>query len=131
MKAMKEQTVHIIDDEEAVRDSLAIFLETVGFPVVSYASAEEFLEASEAGIDGLILVDARMPGLNGFGLLDELMMSDLELPVVMISGHGDDEFVERALQKGAVGFVQKPFTEERLLEAIRQGLSGTGEESGE
>lgn len=128
---MKEKTVHIIDDEEAVRDSLEIFLETVGFPVRSYASAEEFLDARNPGIDGLILVDARMPGLNGFELLDELMVSDIDLPVVMISGHGDDEFVERALQKGAVGFVQKPFTDERLLEAIRQGLSDTGEELGE
>ena len=127
---MKEQTVHIIDDEEAVRDSLAIFLETVGIPVVSYASGEEFLHACEDGIDGIILVDARMPGLNGFDLLDELMVSGMELPVVMISGHGDDDYVERAMRKGAVGFVQKPFTDERLLEAIQQGLSGTDVKSG-
>jgi FixJ family two-component response regulator len=128
---MAEQTVHIVDDEEAVRDSLSVLLETVGFPVVSYASAEEFLAAREAGIDGLVLLDARMPGLNGFGLLDELMESDMELPVVMISGHGDDDFVERAMRKGAAAFIQKPFTDERLLETIRQSLPAEDEGSGE
>ncbi|HJS38818.1 MAG TPA: response regulator [Burkholderiales bacterium] len=115
------QTVHIVDDDAAVRDSLSLLLELQGIAARAYASAEAFLEAYE-GQPGCVVVDLRMPGMSGLALQAELKRRGIALPVVMVTAYGDVPTARAALKAGAFDFVEKPIEEDRLLATLEAAL---------
>lgn len=115
--------VHLIDDDEAVRQSLAFLLATAGHAVRVYDSAESFLETTPCLAGGCIVSDVRMPGLDGLALLRRLREIGVTLPVVIMTGHGDVPLAVEAMKAGAVDFIEKPFDDEILLSAIRIALN--------
>lgn len=121
---MTEPVVHVIDDDEAMRESLAFLLDTAGFTAKTYESAVEFLEQIEALPEGCIVTDVRMPELSGLDLVRRLNALGLKHPVIVITGHGDVPLAVEAMKAGVVDFLEKPFNDETLLAAIRMALSG-------
>ncbi len=119
---MKEQRVYIVDDDEAMRDSLAWLLESQGLAVTAYAAAEDFLAACGDGMAGCIVLDVRMPGMSGLELYEKLSARRCALPVIFITGHGDVPMAVSALKKGAVDFIEKPFNDKDLLRVIGECL---------
>jgi two-component system response regulator FixJ len=119
--------VHLIDDDEAVRQSLAFLLATAGHAVRVYDSAESFLLAPPAGAVGCIVSDVRMPGMDGLALLKRLKEIGVHLPVVIMTGHADIPMAVEAMKAGAVDFIEKPFDDEVLLSAIRIALGRLGQ----
>lgn len=115
--------VHLIDDDEAVRQALAFLLATAGHAVRVYDSAEAFLKVAETIRSGCIVSDVRMPGMDGLTLLRRLKEIGVPLPVVIMTGHGDVPLAVEAMKAGAVDFIEKPFDDEVLLAAIRVALS--------
>jgi two-component system response regulator FixJ len=111
--------VHIVDDDEAVRRSLAFMLSTAGIPVCSYNSAASFLAALETLQNGCLITDVRMPGMTGIELLQRMRAKKIELPVIVITGHGDIPLAVEAMKSGAIDFIEKPFAEEAILRAVR------------
>ena len=121
----EQAVVYVVDDDEAVRDSLRWLLEANGFRVQVFASAEEFLNADRPGrIDrpGCLLLDVRMPGMSGLQLHDELLRRGSTLPLIFITGHGDVGMAVSSMKKGAVDFLEKPFSDEELCAVVRQHL---------
>lgn len=116
-------TVHIIDDDEALRDSLTFLLRTAGIDVTSHASATAFLDGLPAGALSCIITDVRMPGLSGIDLLKRLKELGITAPVIVITGHGDVPLAVEAMKYGAVDFLEKPFDDEVLLQSVRAALS--------
>lgn len=108
------KTVFIVDDDEAVRDSLRWLLEANGYRVRDYASAEAFLEAYDPSVVGVLIVDVRMPGMSGLELQEVLIARKAPLPIVFITGHGDVPMAVSTIKKGAVDFLEKPFNEADL-----------------
>jgi two-component system response regulator FixJ len=118
---MTEPIVHLIDDDDAVRASLSFVLEMNDLPARTYASAPEFLEtAGEAA--GCVVTDVRMPEMSGLDLVRELKARGVELPVIVITGHGDVPLAVEAMRAGVIDFIEKPFDDEVLLKAIRMAL---------
>lgn len=115
-------TVYVVDDDADVRNSLQILLEISGFKVETFESALKFLSADIHGMDGCLVVDIRMPDMDGLQLQDELHRRNLGLPVIIITGHGDVPLAVRAMRAGAIDFLEKPFREETLLDCIRKGM---------
>ncbi len=115
--------VHLVDDDEAVRRSLAMLLTSFGLTARSYASAEDLLEQLPTLTPGCLMVDIRMPGLNGLELQEELIRRGCRLPVVIVTGHADVTLAVRAMKAGAVDFIEKPYSEEDLLRAVTSGLA--------
>ena len=114
--------VHVIDDDEAVRDSLAFLLKTARLDVRTYDSAMAFL-ASLPNIDsGCIITDVRMPEISGVDLLRRLKELKVGMPVIVITGHGDVQLAVEAMKIGAVDFIEKPFDDEVLLAAVKSAL---------
>jgi two-component system response regulator FixJ len=117
------QIVHVIDDDLDVRQSLAFLLSTAGLAVRVYDSALAFLAAAEAGLqDGCIVSDIRMPGMDGIALLHRLKELKVDLPVIVITGHGDVPLAVTSMKAGAVDFIEKPFDDGRLLSALGAAL---------
>jgi RNA polymerase sigma factor (sigma-70 family) len=116
-------TVFVVDDDQAMRTSLKWLIESVGMPVESYASANEFLDHYQQNRPGCLVLDVRMPGMSGLELQEHLAERDLRIPVVIITGHGDVPMAVRAMKSGAVDFIEKPFNDEALLDAIRRALA--------
>jgi two-component system response regulator FixJ len=126
--------VHLIDDDEAVRQALAFLLATAGHAVRVYDSAEAFLENARRVEGGCVVSDVRMPGLDGLALLRRLKEIGVTLPVVIMTGHGDVPLAVEAMKAGAIDFIEKPFDDEVLLAAIRVALNRqdeTGRRDGE
>ncbi len=117
-----EVAVHVIDDDEAVRDSLAFLFESAGLSVRSYDSAESFLDVAERLRAGCVLTDVRMPGMDGLTLQRRLREQGVHLPVIVMTGHGDVPIAVQALKAGAADFIEKPFDDEALLAAVRTAL---------
>ncbi len=115
--------VHVVDDDEAVRSSLAFLLGSAGLRVTVHATAEAFLRAAEAAPVGCVLTDVRMPGLGGLELQARLLALGWQVPVVVISGNGDVPTAVQALKDGALDFLEKPFDDEQLLGAVRRALA--------
>jgi two-component system response regulator FixJ len=111
--------VHIVDDDEAVRQSLAFLLSTAGTPVRVYESATSFLEALPSLQPGCLITDVRMPDMTGIELLRRLKSKSIGLPVIVITGHGDIPLAVEAMKSGAIDFIEKPFAEEAILKAVR------------
>ena len=115
--------VHLIDDDDAVRDSLGFLLSSAGFEVHAYESADAFLQRLTAPVSGCVVTDVRMPGISGIELLREIDKRNLQLPVVVMTGHGDVPLAVEAMKGGAVDFIEKPFDDDSMLNAIRAALS--------
>jgi len=119
---MSDQRVYIVDDDEAMRDSLLWLLESQGFAVTAHSSAEAFLAACHDDMSGCIVLDVRMPGMSGLELYEKLNARHCRLPVIFITGHGDVPMAVSALKKGAVDFIEKPFSDKDMLRLIAQCL---------
>ena len=118
-----DQKIYIIDDDEALRDSLVWLLESSGYRVAAYESAEAFLAAYTAAMTGCLVLDVRMPGMSGLELFEELRARHCTLPVIFITGHGDVPMAVSAVKKGAVDFIEKPFGDRDMLGLIEQCLA--------
>lgn len=115
--------VHVIDDDDAMRESLAFLFDTAGVAVQLYDSATTFLQTAAPDAAGCIVTDVRMPEMSGLDLLRELRARGIAMPVVVITGHGDVPLAVEAMQAGAMDFLEKPFDDERLLAAVERALS--------
>ena len=115
--------VAVIDDDDAVRDSLGALLEAEGYEVDTYASGPTFLHALPDALPACALVDVRMPEMDGLELQRRLAVAAPALPVIIITGHGDIAMAVRAIKAGAVDFVEKPFTDRTILDGIAQALA--------
>ena len=115
----------MVDDDSAVRDAMRDVLQEEGLAVEVYATAEAFLEAYRPGREGCLLVDAVMPGMDGFELLRRLKDEGRWLPAIMITGNGDVHMAVRAMQAGTVDFIEKPVSEGELLVSIERALEQT------
>ena len=120
---MTDPLITIVDDDEAVRDSLALLLNFRGYRCRSYPSAEACLAAWRPDWRGCLLLDLRMGGMDGLALQQQLEQRGSRLPVVFLTGHGDIAHARAALKAGAVDFLEKPYAEEALLEAIREAVA--------
>lgn len=120
--ALYEPTVYLVDDDDAVRQSLQLLLTTYGLQVVALASAEAFLSQWQDDSVGCLVLDIRMAGLSGLALQQLLQERNIRIPILFITGHGDLHACRRAFQGGAVDFLTKPVDEQALLAGIRQGL---------
>jgi two-component system response regulator TtrR len=120
-------TIYIVDDDEAVRDSLRWLLEANGYRVKSFSGAEEFLQAYDPDQVGVLIVDVRMPGMSGLELQEVLIARDAPLPIVFITGHGDVPMAVSTMKKGAVDFLEKPFNEAELREIVARMLVDAAE----
>ena len=117
-----EQTVFIVEDDAAVRDSLGLLLGLQGFRTQSFSCAEDFLRIYQPSWAGCLLLDVRMPGMNGLELQESLRRQGLALPVIIMTAHGDITTVRTALKSGAVDFLEKPVDPAALLAAVRTAL---------
>ena len=117
-----EQTVFIVDDDAAVRESLALLLESSGFTIAQYESGNAFLEALSADSTGCLIIDVRMPGLSGLEVQQRLVDRNATLPVIIMTGHGDLPMAVNAMKAGAVDFLTKPFRDQEMLDAVVRAL---------
>ena len=115
--------VHLVDDDAAIRRSAGFMLKTSGYQVRSYESGVELLKGHGDLIEGCILLDIRMPGLDGLEVQQALRDKGVTLPVIIMTGHGDVGLAVRAMKAGAIDFIEKPFEKATLLGAIEQGLN--------
>jgi len=113
-------TVFVVDDDNAVRRFLEGLIASVGLRVMSCASAQEFFDAYETGMEGCILLDVRMPGTSGLEMQRMLKEKAIDLPVIIITGHGDVQIAVHAMKAGAVDFIEKPFNNELLLDRVQR-----------
>jgi two-component system response regulator FixJ len=120
---LADRTVHVIDDDAAVRRSLERLLDGAGFQVVSYESPAAFLEAASGLSAGCVLLDIRMPGVDGLEVQARLNRLRVRLPVIVMTGHGDVPSAVRAMKAGAIDFLEKPFGDETLLKVIEGALA--------
>ena len=121
---MKE-FVYIVDDDEAVRDSLRWLLEGNGFSVKGFSNAEELLDFSEKqshGMAGCLILDVRMPGITGVELHDVLLKAGIDIPVIFITGHGSVSLAVKSMKKGAIDFLEKPFSDEEICRLVDSSL---------
>lgn len=127
-----QEFVHVIDDDDALRDSVQLFLVNEGLSVKTYGSATEFLAVLEGMPAGCVVTDVRMPGMSGMELLAHLSARSLALPVIVVTGHADVPLAVRAMKQGAVDLLEKPFRPEDLISAVRKALvSGRGSQTNE
>lgn len=115
--------VHVVDDNAAVRDAICWLVEQVGLVGRPYASAQEFLSKCDEETRGCLVLDIRMPGMSGLELQDRLRTKCARLPVIIVTGHGDVPVTVRAMKAGAYEFLQKPFNDQDLIDAIQGALS--------
>ncbi len=118
------RTVHIVDDDDAVRDSLRALLESYGFLVTDHASGNDFLREFSGMEPACLLLDVHMPGISGFELLKILRARNLHIPVIVISGCTDSNLRGRLTQNGAAAVFDKPLDEDELIQAIEAAFSG-------
>jgi len=121
---MKEKlpTIFVVDDDDAVRTALRLLIKSLGLPVETFASAQEFLDSFDADRPGCLVTDIRMPGMSGLELQAKLNEIHSITPLVFISGHGDIPMAVEAMQHGAMDFIQKPFRDQDLIDRIHQAL---------
>ena len=122
-EASEPQTVHVVDDDSAIRHAMCALLHAAGKHCVAYATADEFLDALPATGGGCLLLDINLPGTGGLELQEELRRRDVLLPIIFVTGHGDVPIAVQAMRDGAFDFLQKPFDEERLLESLDAALA--------
>jgi len=118
-----QQTVFIIDDDESVRRALRRLIRSVGLNVVTFATAEEFLQSPEQPAPDCLILDVHLPGLSGLELQKRLKEEGRGVPIVFITAYADDQVRELTLQGSAIAFLEKPFEEQSLLDAVARALS--------
>jgi len=121
-EAYTETTVFIVDDDSAIRDSLTLMISQENIAVNTYASAEEFLDATMPACLGCIIIDIHMPGLDGMQLQEVLSERNTLLPIIFLTGHGDIPMSVRAIKAGALDFLTKPVTREKLMTSVRSAI---------
>ena len=114
--------IHLIDDDEAVRASLALLIGTVGLRVQTWADPQAFISGFDRQSIGVIVLDVRMPGISGLAVLEMLVAQGVDQPVIMLTGHGTVQMCRRAFKAGAAEFLEKPVNDEALLEALQNGV---------
>ena len=122
-----DTVVHIVDDEEAVRNSLAFLLSGAGFAVRVHESATAFLAVAPQITNGCLITDLRMPDMDGVELLRRLRDADALLPAIVITGHGDVQMAVEAMKSGAIDFIEKPFSDDVIIESISRAASRAAE----
>ncbi|UUZ71839.1 response regulator [Polaromonas sp. P1(28)-8] len=120
--ALLSPLIHLIDDDEAVRSSLALLISTVGLRVQSWSDPQAFISGFDRQGIGAIVLDVRMPGISGLAVLDTLMAQGVDQPVIMLTGHGTVDMCRRAFKSGAAEFLEKPVNDEQLLEALQNAV---------
>lgn len=119
----QQPRVHVVEDDEAVRDSLAMLLSSEGLEVATFSLATEFLDQWTPATAGCIVLDIRMPGMDGMALQQALNERHSLLPIIFVTGHGDVPLAVDAMRQGAVDFIQKPYREDALLEKIHHAMA--------
>ena len=115
-------TIYIVDDEAAIRHSLSLILKESGYSVMSFPSAEVFLEEADSRLQGIMLLDQSMPGMTGVELQAELTRRGIVLPIIFMTGHGDERIHVEVVKAGAINVLEKPFSNEELLETISEAF---------
>ncbi len=128
---MTDPTVFIVDDDAEVRDALKLLMDSVGLAAETFASAQEYLDQFEAQRLGCLVLDIRMPAMSGLELQESLSKEPLHPPIVIITGHGDVPMAVRAVQAGAVDFIEKPFRDQVLLDSVHRAITRDAEQRGE
>lgn len=118
-----EPTVFVVDDDPAMRQSLRWLIESVHLAVETFASAQEFLAAYNPERPGCLVLDVRMPGMGGLDLQAELARRQIEIPIIVITGYAEVATAVRALKAGAIDFIEKPFSDQLLLDRIQQAIA--------
>jgi len=118
-----QRSVCVVDDDEAVARSLRALLESVGLAVETFATAQAFLDRADTARAGCLVLDVRMPGMSGLDLQEAMAARGQTIPIVFITGHGDVRMAVRAVKAGAVDFIEKPFRDQDLLDAIQKALA--------
>ena len=116
------QLISIVDDDDALRNSLDDLIRSIGFRTQGFPSADAFLSSNQAYDTACLILDVRMPGMNGLDLQRKMVAANWRIPIIFITSHADDDARARALEAGAVAFLYKPFREEDLLTAIDAAL---------
>jgi two-component system, LuxR family, response regulator FixJ len=116
------QAVFVVDDDDAVRDSLRLLLKSAGMACEVFSSAQQFLSTYEPSQPGCLVLDVRMPGMSGLEMQQELSLRGAMIPVIFITGHGDIPMAVEAMQHGAFDFLQKPFRDQELLDRVQRAL---------
>ncbi len=124
-----EAVVHVIDDDDAVRESLAFLLETADYAVHSYESAAAFLSKLDKAEPGCIITDVRMPGMTGLELVRALNARGCAMPVIVITGHGDVPLAVEAMREGVVDFIEKPFADDVILGSLKNAFERRRDQS--
>jgi len=124
-------TVFIVDDDEVVRDALKLLMESVGLEVATFASAQEYLDQFDCEQHGCLVTDVRMPGISGLDLQARLTAEKIHPPVIIITGHGDVPMAVRAVQAGAVDFLEKPFNNQAMLDSVHRAIEVDATQRGE
>jgi FixJ family two-component response regulator len=125
----QQETVFVVDDDEAVRDSLRWLLEANGYRVQCFSSAEQFLDAYQPSQLGCLILDVRMSGMSGLELQEKLIAENSSLPIIFVTGHGDVPMAVSTMKKGAMDFIEKPFDEAELRKLVERMLERARTES--
>ncbi len=123
MKAATEPTVFVVDDEADIRDALRMLLGSVGLKVETFGSAREFLKGYDPSRPGCLILDVRMPGMSGPELQEQLRTNRIQIPVIIITGHGDVPTTVRTMKAGAIDVIEKPFNDQVLIDRVQQALA--------
>ena len=122
--------IHVVDDEEAIRRSASFMLKTSGFDVETWPSGVAFLKSARTAAPGCVLLDVRMPEMDGLEVQQALTENGIAMPVIVLTGHGDISIAVRAMKAGAVDFLEKPFEKDRLLQAIEAAFARLDDRAG-
>lgn len=123
MSSPGQQLVHLVEDDVAVRRSVSFMLKTMGFQVRIYETGDAFLKSAKDAEEGCVLLDIRMPGMDGLEVQQALQRKGVGLPVIFMTGHGDITLAVEAMKAGAVDFIEKPLEKEALLRTLEEGFS--------
>jgi two-component system response regulator FixJ len=126
----QDRLVHVVDDEESIRRSLDFLLRSASYQVEKWEDGEAFLKGADRTQPACVLLDVRMPGMDGLQVQAEMAARGYNLPVIVLTGHGDIATAVRAMRGGAVDFLEKPFNRERLLQALATGFAQLGDREG-
>lgn len=118
----EQATVFVVDDDAAVRNGLKVLLESAGLRMEAFPSAQAFLDGFDGSRGGCVVLDVRMPGMSGLELQERLVKNGHQIPIIFITGHGDIPMAVRAVQNGAIDFLEKPFRGPTLLERVQQAI---------
>lgn len=127
----QEPAVFIVDDDQEVREAIELLMESVGLAAQSFASAQAYLDSFDPSLPGCIVLDVRMKGMSGLDLQQRLTSEPLHPPIIIITGHGDVPMAVRAVKGGAVDFIEKPFNDQVLLDAVHRAFEQDAEHRGQ